>query len=271
MPRRCGSSGAISATCVPGTPCGATVRLALGRPELPQEGEADVITLVESQYLIARAQGFENWEELSAFAASVPPGKATVAAKAVAIYGPGDPESMPIAAQLRDWDDVIAMHPRAAPARPSCRRTDDGCTSRSHFPPRSPHGARLRRLEGSRRRRHPLPGATAEPAPPEPDGLRHYRPGPRSARAAAGARNDLARRGRRSPMPARAISPRAAISGASISAARRPATARSARSPARPLSPISDPATTSPMPAWRFCTNCRSSGRGRAASRAWRC
>jgi hypothetical protein len=106
------------------------VRLDLGRTEQPQteptqteqtqteptrSGEADTITLADAHYLVARAQGFENWQALAAFARSVPPGK-TTAAKAVAVFAatprssslPGDRPGPEIALRSRDWDEVLA-------------------------------------------------------------------------------------------------------------------------------------------------------------------
>ena len=84
------------------------VRLDLGKTEQAQSGEDDTITLAEAQRLVARAQGFESWESLAAFAASVPPGK-TVAAKSVAVYSAGDSESAQVALRSRDWDEVFAV------------------------------------------------------------------------------------------------------------------------------------------------------------------
>jgi hypothetical protein len=85
------------------------VRLDLGKTEQPQNPEDDTITLEEAQYLVARFQGFESWESLAAFAASVPVGKTTTIAKSVAMYAAGEAESMPIAARSRDWDEVIGL------------------------------------------------------------------------------------------------------------------------------------------------------------------
>ncbi len=103
------------------------VRLDLGKTEQPQGPDDDTITLAEAQYLVARMQGFESWESLSAFAASVPPGKTTIATKWVAVYGradsdaaanaaadaaaaaSADSESKPVALRSRDWDEIIAV------------------------------------------------------------------------------------------------------------------------------------------------------------------
>jgi hypothetical protein len=85
------------------------VRLDLGKTEQPQSSEDDTITLAEAQYLVARFQGFENWESLAAFAASVPTGKATFVPKSIAVYSVDDPESKQVTARSRDWDEVIAV------------------------------------------------------------------------------------------------------------------------------------------------------------------
>ena len=85
------------------------VRLDLGKTEQPQSSEDDTITLAEAQYLVARFQGFENWESLAAFAASVPIGKATFVPKSIAVYSVDDPESKQAAARSRDWEEVIAV------------------------------------------------------------------------------------------------------------------------------------------------------------------
>jgi len=91
------------------------VRLDLGKTEQPQNPEDDTITLAEARYLVARAQGFDSWESLAAFAASVPPGK-TIAAKAVALYSFDDAESRQIAMRSRDWDEAIdVMRQRRLP------------------------------------------------------------------------------------------------------------------------------------------------------------
>jgi hypothetical protein len=93
------------------------VRLDLGKTEQSQSPDDDSITLAEARYLVARAQGFESWESLAAFAASVPPEKTTMATKAVALYDAvADSNSKQVAARLRDWDEVIAlMHERQMP------------------------------------------------------------------------------------------------------------------------------------------------------------
>ena len=84
------------------------VRLDLGKTEAPQETEEDVITLAEAQYLVARAQGFQSWEALTAYATSIPPGK-SLAAKAIALCSSVEGDSVQIAARTRDWDEVISL------------------------------------------------------------------------------------------------------------------------------------------------------------------
>jgi hypothetical protein len=84
------------------------VRLDLGKTEEPHSAEDDAITVAEAQYLVARAQGFESWDALADFAASVPPAKTNIAAKSVAVYAVGDSGSKEVAARSRDWDEVIA-------------------------------------------------------------------------------------------------------------------------------------------------------------------
>ena len=79
------------------------VRLDLGKTEQPQSGENDIVTPAEARYLVARFEGFESWESLAAFAASVPAGKTTFAAKSIALYSADDPESIEVAARSRAW------------------------------------------------------------------------------------------------------------------------------------------------------------------------
>jgi len=85
------------------------VRLDLGKTERPQSPEDDEVTLAEAQFLVARAQGFESWEALADFAASVPPEKTTIAAKSVAMYSVDDAGSKQEAARSRDWDETTAV------------------------------------------------------------------------------------------------------------------------------------------------------------------
>jgi hypothetical protein len=85
------------------------VRLDLGKTEEPKSPEDDVITLEEARFLVAVAQGFESWKALAEYAASLPPGKSTIAAKAVAIYSLDDSGSKQVSARSRDWDEVLAL------------------------------------------------------------------------------------------------------------------------------------------------------------------
>jgi hypothetical protein len=85
------------------------VRLDLGRTEQPQSAADDSITLADAQFLVARAQGFESWESLAAFVASIPPGKTAIAAKSVAVYSAGESEPAQVALRSRDWDVVFAV------------------------------------------------------------------------------------------------------------------------------------------------------------------
>jgi hypothetical protein len=105
------------------------VRLDLGRREEPESGEADVITLDEARYLVARSQGFETWAALEAFAASVPRGR-VLAEKAVGIYA-SDSESKTIGLRSRDWDQAIAvMRDRQWPGVHASGQMTDGLLER---------------------------------------------------------------------------------------------------------------------------------------------
>ena len=90
------------------------VRLDLGKTEQPRSGEEDVITLDEARYLVARAQGFPNWEAMAAFADTIPRGK-TIAAKPVGLYSaseetsPEEGDSPPFTLRSHDWDEVIEL------------------------------------------------------------------------------------------------------------------------------------------------------------------
>jgi hypothetical protein len=85
------------------------IRLDLGKSEQPQPGEADVLTLAEAQYLVARAQGFAGWAALERFADTMPRGKPTIAIKPVAMYASDARAGAPPAVSSRDWDEVIAL------------------------------------------------------------------------------------------------------------------------------------------------------------------
>ncbi len=103
------------------------VRLDLGRPEQPRGPEDDTITLADAQFLVARAQGFENWDALTAFAIAVPPGKTTIAAKEVGVYTGDEPSPRDAMVRLRDWDEVFdLMRERRSPGlHANGQMTDD--------------------------------------------------------------------------------------------------------------------------------------------------
>ncbi len=103
------------------------VRLDLGKPEEPQGPEEDDLTLAEARDLVARAQGFRSWAALAAFVASQPPGKATIAAKAVGAFTVTDSGSKEAALRTRDWDELLAaMAERRLPGlHASGQMTDD--------------------------------------------------------------------------------------------------------------------------------------------------
>src|SRR6266852_5132838 len=102
------------------------LRLDLGKTEQPQSPDDDTITLGEAQYLVARMQGFESWQALSDFAASVPPGK-TIAAKSVVAFSTDDAGVKKEVARSRDWDEIIvAMTEQQLPGlHASGQMTDD--------------------------------------------------------------------------------------------------------------------------------------------------
>ncbi len=101
------------------------VRLDLGKTEQPENPAEDIITVAEAQFLVARAQGFENWARLTEFAASLPPGKTRTAAKSVVVYSV-DASGAKQAKRSRDWDEVIAAmkDPRLEGLRASGQMTD---------------------------------------------------------------------------------------------------------------------------------------------------
>lgn len=84
------------------------VRLDLGRPEEPRRPEDDVVTLEDAKYLVARAQGFETWDALAEFAASVPPGR-PIATKSIAGYALDESGAVRPEARTRDWDEAITL------------------------------------------------------------------------------------------------------------------------------------------------------------------
>ena len=107
------------------------VRLDLGKPERPQSPEEDELTLAEARDLVARAQGFENWVALASFAASIPPGKTTIAAKGVGAYTVTESGSREVAARTRDWDELYAvMAERRLPGLHANGQMTDGLLDR---------------------------------------------------------------------------------------------------------------------------------------------
>ena len=102
------------------------VRLDLGKREEPEDPTNDVITLAEARFLVARGQGFESWQALEEFAASVPTGK-TIAEKAVGAFSVGESGSWEIVTRSRDWDDLFAemRARRLAGLHASGQMTDD--------------------------------------------------------------------------------------------------------------------------------------------------
>jgi hypothetical protein len=93
------------------------MRLDLGKPEQPASPEDDRITVDEAQYLVARSQGFESWQALTEYAASVSPAKArTLAAKIVGGFSLDDTGTQQIAVLTRDWDELLeSMRERGIP------------------------------------------------------------------------------------------------------------------------------------------------------------
>jgi hypothetical protein len=85
------------------------VRLDLGRTEEPQDTSDDGITLDEARYLVARAQGFDSWSALVQFAGSVPAGKRSIAAKAIAAYTVDDQGARQEISRSHDWDEIFEL------------------------------------------------------------------------------------------------------------------------------------------------------------------
>lgn len=85
------------------------VRLDLGGPEEPENPAEDFITLAQARYLVARAQGFDGWDALVAFAESVSP-DAAVLPKQVGGYRAGNREPLESASTVlvRSWDALLA-------------------------------------------------------------------------------------------------------------------------------------------------------------------
>lgn len=82
------------------------VRLDLGKREQPDD-DADDLTLDEARFLVARAQGFEDWRALESFAASVPASRPTFAERIVAAFSRIAGKSTDTT-RSRDWDEIIA-------------------------------------------------------------------------------------------------------------------------------------------------------------------
>lgn len=82
------------------------VRLDLGGPEEPANAGEDFITLAQARHLVARAQGFEGWDALAAFAAAVPPGE-LVLPKQVGAHLAGEREPLETAFRTRSWDELL--------------------------------------------------------------------------------------------------------------------------------------------------------------------
>jgi hypothetical protein len=106
------------------------VRLDLGRTEQPLPGETDAITLVEAQYLVARAQGFESWDALAAHAAATSPG-AMLATRAVGLHASSNVDSSEIAARSHNWDEALALlRERRLPGLDACGQMTDALLDR---------------------------------------------------------------------------------------------------------------------------------------------
>jgi hypothetical protein len=107
------------------------VRLDLGKTEEAQDLTDDTITLEEARYLVARAQGFDSWSALAQFAASVPAGKRTIAAKAVAAYSLDESGVTHTVARSHDWDEIFEMiRERRLPGLHASGQMTDGLLDR---------------------------------------------------------------------------------------------------------------------------------------------
>lgn len=84
------------------------VRLDLGGPEEPASPAEDFITLAQARYLVARAQGFESWEALAVFTASVPEGRPILPKQVGAhVAGSHEPLELPTTVLARSWDELL--------------------------------------------------------------------------------------------------------------------------------------------------------------------
>ena len=107
------------------------VRLDLGKTEEAQDPNDDTITLEEARYLVARAQGFDSWSALAQFAASVPAGKRTIAAKAIAAYSLDESGVTHTVARSHDWDEIFEMiRERRLPGLHASGQMTDGLLGR---------------------------------------------------------------------------------------------------------------------------------------------
>jgi hypothetical protein len=86
------------------------VRLALGRTETPADPATDLITLDEARFLVARAQQFESWDALAAFAASArrPAGATPLAVKPIVLATFDESGAPEFVTSSRDWDAILA-------------------------------------------------------------------------------------------------------------------------------------------------------------------
>src|SRR4029453_13950628 len=57
----------------------------------------------------ARAQGFDSWSALVQFAGSVPAGKRSIAAKAIAAYTVDDQGARQEISRSQDWDEIFEL------------------------------------------------------------------------------------------------------------------------------------------------------------------
>lgn len=85
------------------------VRLDLGKTEQTGPGEVDDLTLAEARTLVARAQGFERWEALAAFASTIEPEAPAFIPKAVGLYSGAEPPDPEAALRTRDWNQALAL------------------------------------------------------------------------------------------------------------------------------------------------------------------
>jgi ankyrin repeat protein len=82
------------------------VQLDLGKRPV-NEGEDVELTLEDTRLLVARGHGFETWQALEEYVATVP-AKSTMAARPVTLLSMDDAGKTQRAGTARDWDEVIA-------------------------------------------------------------------------------------------------------------------------------------------------------------------